>query len=224
MALLAWDGLYAQDFIRDYERMMESYRNTEEYSLAASMHTYSDWASDKPVETMKAEMRRHGSNYLCRMDGTIMLVNKRCRLMVQPSRKMMIYSSQEKKKKGKPMELELDEGLLPDMSGVLDMVRERAEYMGEKDGIRHYSIVDGGGHLERMEMYIDTESYMVSRIEYYYDKKAYAGSSKSVLVYDRIDTSPDFSDSDFSESPYVEMRGGVPVPIGRYSDYELISN
>lgn len=189
----------AQDFQKDLEKVRNTYGN----------HSFSTDIEIRLMKkgnlwlTKKAGIKKSGSDYWYRMDGIEMLFNRKMNIMVDHSRKGIIYD--EMKKGETRIRKEVDGQLL---GGVDSLAMGKWSHVGDSGGVRHYRMDDPGGIIIHADFYINIGSFMIERIFYEYNKSLSGEAMEVEVEYSGNRLDPTFDGHTFSERRYLKSKGG----------------
>ncbi len=208
-------NLVAQDFNEDYKKVQRKYAQLNNFycEIRVSMFEHAD--SPEPEEIMMTLLKKKGDEYLYETKENIFLTNERCILNVDKQQKRLIYTVKEKRK----------ESAAPDKSltAMMDSLLKKNDsviYEGMSQGRKKYVVYAYSSSIIRSEIYIDDQMQLCSRLVYHYKPGKLNNSEKVIIDYEKINTSPVFTQEDFSEKKYAVYNGKVLKSTRAYADYK----
>lgn len=203
--------MVGQDFKKDYNQVQEAYNKLDKFSCEIKIKIYETYQSVKPGEIISSVIKKQKNDFWYSMGRIKMIVNEKCILYIDENEKQIIYTIRDKKREMK----------IPnqDVAAIIDSLVKKSDsiiFAGNKDNSIHYSIYASKALITKTDLFIDKESFLVKTIEYYYDEKKSPTSNKIIIEYSKMDTSPVFTDSEFSEKKYAAYSNKVLKPLPPY--------
>lgn len=215
-ATICINSFQAQDFKSDYMRLHESYGKLNKFYCEVKVAMYEKESNSKPDEIITSMIKKMDQNYWYSLGRLIMLMNDNCVLYVDQSSKEMTYAVRDIKKETKPFD---------QYAATIDTIVKRADsviFKGIANNIKLYQVYSSKSIIERTELSIDQQTGLVNRIVYYYNKSKNPYSEKVIIEYLKMNITPDFTDSDFSEKKYALYSKKILKPLGTFSGYKTL--
>ena len=208
--------LEAQDFKADMRKIMQAYNNTENFVGDINVQLYTD-ESQTPIRTIKANQKKSGKDYLCKVDDITYLLNKKYAIIIDSRNRVISYTIRSAKSATDPFKMS---GMPADS---LFKTYDKVEYKGEESGLLHYVIICKKYVISKAEIYIDKKTNFFAKTIYYYNTKAFNNKERSVITFNNVSVLP-ISKETFSESQFIIEKDGKLMPSEKYKNYELVRN
>lgn len=204
-----------QNFKKDYAPVQEAYNKLDKFYCEIKINMYEEEGDKTPSSVMHSTIKKNGEDFCYSIGKTKMLMNDNCILYIDEDSKAMTYSARDKKNEIK----------IPgqDPSAMIDSIIKKSDsvvYAGIKDNCKRYIIYSAKAIISKTEITIDQANYMIPLITYHYDTKKGSDVSKVMIEYVKMNLSPDFLNTDFSEKKYAVYANKKLKPLAPYSTYK----
>lgn len=204
---------YAQNLVEDMGKMQQSYAALDNYHGEITTLTYGD-LNNKPIDSRKMEVRKKGNSFFYELDGMKMIYNENYTLTSNTKSKVIAFQKTPKQTKS-PFEV------VPDIKEILKKYQD-VEYKGVVDGAKLYVVKNPRDIISTVELYIDAQTFLMTKLVYHYNPKLKRDQKKSVILMKNMSTNPQFSTDLFSEKKYVTIKGEKVKLNSRYQQFELV--
>lgn len=220
-------GTFAQTVASDFDRVRATYRSLKgiyaELEYVVFQGHDGTRAVDVKTGVFKSDMT---SSFLFEIAGNRQCHNPAYDIVVSQEEKTIFVQ----KRKDTPVQT----GPLPgiDTSGG---AWKTAVKVGEGNGIRTWRISFRsmpGSEFEKMDISIDTQTFLIRSVSLYYRAKmaSYLYSSdpadeyypKMTITYKNVRINPAFGPEEFSEKKYIRTEGTDIKPTNVYANYEIL--
>ena len=210
-------SLWGQDLKKDYEALQKHYLEMEHFSAELKLNIYDLQSSKlKPIEERKGFIYKQKDLVHYAFGPIVFLKTKKDVIMVDKTQKLIVLKDLEKEKTAE------EELLLPKVEEAMRLY-EKVEYLGLKDGLKHYRIqVKKGYFMKNMELFIDAKRMLLQRITYEAYLAEWDQLSKVDMQFLNLNISPK-PKYHFSAKQYIEKRSGKYYPVSSYKTYKLIN-
>ena len=212
--LTMWMGAAAQDFRSDYAKMQERYATMAKFSCEVQVSMYENEKDAKPEQVLLSAVKKMDGNYWYMFGKTKMIVNEKCILYLDEESKEMTYTIRDKKNEAVPP--------VQNAAAMIDTLLKKNDsvvFAGIEGMLKHYIVYSSKGLILKTDLFLNKETYTLTKLIYHYDKKKYA-SEKVEINYLKIDLAPVFAPDEFSEKKYAVYSNGRLKPQGIYAAYQ----
>ncbi|MCT4579995.1 MAG: hypothetical protein N4A35_01145 [Flavobacteriales bacterium] len=200
-------------FAEHVKEVYQSYKNTERFQTDITIQVL-NFREDPVIQ--KAKIKKDGNRFHYSLEDKRMLINEKYMITLDKQSEQIIVASA-LSEEVMNMDLFGEEN----MNAAIEKVDSIIDH-GTTKGIQKYSIIAKNNLISKMEISIDTRYKMLSEVVYYYDESAGLSSTKVIIQYKNITTSPTFSSTEFKESKYISFKGKTISPASAYRNYEVI--
>ena len=203
---------FSQSLKEDLGKMKTLYAESD-FRMDMTVNIYSHEGAI--LQQNLGEVRRKGEDYYTAMDKTEKLVNSKCALFVDHQRKTIFcrpgFENQSPE--------ESTSAIVPDEN---QFDEQQAELLEEENNSRTWRITLERGPYKEMDMKVGHEGELI-QLTYYYRSTADQPYAYLTIGYSNREFAPRFSQQDFSEKNYVQIKGENVSLSKNYANYELIS-
>lgn len=205
--------MLSQTFQEDIKTVYESYRKTDKFQTEITITVYN--FKDQPV-IQKAQIKKSGNNFHYFIDSRKVLMNKEYMITVNSDQKEIVVADalSEEVLNATAFGEEQMKEMLKKVDTIIDN--------GIAKGMHNYTIISKNNMIEKMELSISQKYKMLSKVIYHYNTEAGLNSTKVIIDYKEITTTPSFKSSEFNESQYISKIKGNLKPSLAYKGYEII--
>ncbi len=190
--------------------IQKRYGSIENAHIVMNIGVFQNAAATKPFYQQSVEIWRNGQNYLCRMNEQDMLMNEKYSILVDKMGKEIMCSSRSGEEIFKdPVRASFDS---------LFAYIGHPVFIGRKDNIDHFRLSLAKGEIRELNLFINNESQLLTRVDYVYKDKQYARIDFSVF-----DTQPVIAAGTFDEAQYVLITKNGIQPSKKMSYYHVVN-
>ena len=191
-------------------RMQDKYKDLNKLHLVMSIEV-SDSASAKPYLSEVADIKRNGNNYLYKFAGQEMLMNDKYLLMVdRTSRQIFCNERAQGDEIGR-----FDDPFIVNTDSLLQFYGEIV-YAGRTGSADHYRLHQKTGPVDQVDLFIDSASGLLKRIDYLFDDRQYVKIDFKVF-----NMNPSFGAEVFSEGNYLTISKNTLVTTEPFAGYRI---
>ena len=214
----------AQSVKEDMIRLNEHYTADASYSMNIQVSLYPGKDDVEPDYQYSGHVKKSGSNFYSELMDRITLINERCILSIDQSKKMIVYQENNRKNNTLAQQFSSNEiGAVLDSTflGTNEVTLQKQE--GHK---KFYLIIpkDKNSEYDKMEMVINTNNYTIEKYTYYFRPEAHAQYRKIVILYSQVEVGKKPDPEVFSENQFVRKEGNRMNPAPSYNGYEIIEH
>lgn len=213
-------GLRAQDFAGELAHIRTLLVNPQSLLMEtkATVDYAADMAGNKELpRVLHTVIRIAGNNYFYENEMMSMVINPQWTVGVMHAQKQIVYGRNDARGMDKAKKQALSRDVPTDPA-----LAEKAVYLGEQDGVRHYTVAQPGGGLSRSDFYIGAASRFFTRLVNEYENPAASGIKRTTVEFLRFDDRAVFPADAFSEKMFLRFNGKTAQPAEKYKGYELI--
>ena len=213
--LLIAVSVYGQAEHKDLLAITKAYAHAEKLSMDVEVTMYKDKWDKKGTPVGKGVMRKAKGNYYSRFLSDELISNSSCTMVIDHSDKSVAYFKGGMTSKKPKYDI-------ADISSMLAR-NDSVVFKKEINGVKHYIFYYAKGIVIQTDLYVDSKSSFVKKLEYTYRKSTPEDNYdayKIVIEYKNI--VKDVTDNKiFSEERYVTFKKGQPVLLQAYQSYQL---
>lgn len=204
--------LQAQDLKEAIVRMQQGLQSSNRFHIVMNVNAFETATSSKPFYTLRAEMMKDSSNYLSQMGSNELLLNSKMLIVVDHDTRQISCNV------NTPTALkQLKDPFTANLDSLLKLFG-KSSYEGSKGEMVHYRILHNSKSIiRRTDMYFDSTSYLLRRVEY-----SYQGNQRVIVEFTVFDLNPQFKSDVFSERKYLIQSDGKWRASPGYSNYRVI--
>lgn len=203
--------LSAQDLKADIKESQHQYKDQDALSMKMNVTHLED---DKVKEVRKVHLRRKGNNYLYTLDHITLLVNERCKLMIDEEQKYIVLEETDE-------QFSLDAWSPPSVDSLLNHCSE-VKFEGISDQQKKYTLfLIDQEPIIRADIFMNASTLLTEKVIYYYERYEGQKDTKVVLDFKEMNTKPNFDLQVFSEKQFLTKKGESLEPTAKYSTYQL---
>lgn len=206
--------LLAQDLSADLSKVRKTYNEMENYHGEIFTKSFNASNPSKAIEKQKMAIRKKGGNFLYQVGDVEFICNNKYTLTANLNSKVVVCQ------KTAPQFANRME-LLPDVDSLLNKYK-KIEFVGVKKGKKHYVLKNPRELISSVEIYIDSNSYLFSKLIYHYNPQMNYAFQKSIIELKHLNTSPQFPSDLFSEKNYVSIEKGKVKLKTKFQKYDLV--
>ncbi len=206
----ALTGDARENFRNAILRMQDKYKDLNKLHLIMSIEV-SDSASAKPYLSEVADIKRDGNNYLYKFAGQEMLMNDKYLLMVDRTSKHIFCNE---RAQGDEIG-RLDDPFIVNTDSLLQFYGEIV-YASRTEGADHYRLYQKMGPVDQVDLFIDSASGLLKRIDYLFDDRQYVKIDFKVF-----NMNPSFGAEVFSEGNYLTVSKNTLVTTEPFAGYHI---
>lgn len=200
---------HAQEFRQTLVDLQKQFAALENMHIVMDVDVFEKKESTTPVYAMQVDISKKEQEYLYRYGDNEMLVNDGLILMINHSAKSMVLS-----RRDQTMEKEMLKGIEFNLDSML-ATYSKVEYLGQHELGQHYRIENKNGPVRTIDLFLNLDSKLISRMVYEYDSQQYV-----VIDFSTFDRNPAFTKEYFSERPYlVATSKGQYAPSKKFEKY-----
>ena len=203
-----------QNIVEDIEKMFEAYNNIRYFQCEISVET-DITGEDSFLPFKEAIVYKQGNNSFVKMGVMEQLQNKRCRILINHEQKHISYSEPEQESPEEVMS-ETFQSLIQQQN------LEDFEFIEVKNNQIRYRIYQPGALIEKTEMFINSETYLLERLEYTYNADLTGEEQWISIQYKNNINNPVFKNGQFSEYNYIRRVGNEIETLPAYAHYNLL--
>ena len=208
----------AQTAASELDKVSQSYLSAEHLSMEANVYVYSSKIDVAGSFLGKGVMRKSKNNYYSRFLDDEVIINSRCMLIIDHSRKTIeLYDAVKSRKKNATQHL-------PDVKAIMAS-NDSVKYHGVRSGMKHFTFYNKRASVVKTELYVNAATGFIEKIEYYYSQSNVEESYdayKVVIEYQGISVKNP-GEEPFSEKKYVSRKGSNMILAPSYKNYQLIA-
>lgn len=166
--------------------------------------------STEPYFDEQAIVKKDNNNYFYRFSGLEMLMNEKYLVMVNEKQRHITCTRRDEKS-----EAELADPISANLDSLLNFFGT-PEFIGIEQDVEHYTLTRKEGLIVGIELYINTVSNTLKRLDYQYDEGQFA-----IINFTLFDRKPVFKSEEFKEQKYFTEAKGVLKLSDNYSRFRL---
>ena len=209
-------SLSAQDFKKDLEKVYAQYQQSEQLYMEMHIKGYEGSLKNKPLFNQETKVYKQKQNYFYNMGSKEVLRNRDFVIWVDKGQKSMICTKRLKVEKPNAMF-----GNLPDVEKLLSQFNE-AEYLGLKNGLKHYRVTQADKEVIQNDIYINPQTNLPAKVVYTYNPERYKKGYWIEIDFGKTTTTPTFQANTFDEGKYIRNVNNKWKPQVGYQQYEVI--
>ncbi len=204
----------AQSVAAELNKVRENYL-TGYLKMEVEVTGYKNEFSDQGVLIGTGKMVKSEDSYYSQFMNNEMLVSGGHTIVINHTNKSIAYFENKKVLQNPMSELNI-EGLLAGSDSII--------FKEEKQGQKRYCFYNKSATAYKTDLYIDTRTYLVSRITYLsrpLNAKEEIEFLKMDIRYSNVSITPFREKALFSEEKYIIKKHGDLVPADKYANYTL---
>lgn len=217
LAIAAYQLAKAQDYKQDLLQMQEKINGINKLHAVAEVKMYMTEKASKPVTVKRSIIKKDGDNYYCSMENAIVLINRKCMLLVYDDDRQIIYTEQKRNEAKAKQQMSA-----ADISELLKK-NDSIAYKGISNGIKHYIAYSSKGMMRSADIFINSSTGFLHKVIYHYNPEMVPQVEKVEIDYHTFNTNPEFGKDDFSEQKFVQRKGKELKGSGNYSGYNILN-
>jgi hypothetical protein len=200
----------AQDFRKAMMALHEHYQNKNKLEISMRVKAFESKESDMPFYTNDVSVKKSGRKYLYRFATNEMLMNENYTLIIDHAAKEIVLS-----KRDPGAEEQFQRQTRFSLDSILSFY-EDGQYLGNKNGIDTYSVVQKIGSIEKIELSVDHATSSLKGLTYLYRTSQFVS-----IIFDHFDGEPLLDEAIFDEWNFVRKEGKVLKPAIRFAGYTV---
>lgn len=210
--LLSCNVLLGQSLKSDLERMYQQYEGKEDLYVEMNNRVFENGVEQHQSTT---KIYKKGSLYHYKMGHQAILINKDYLVVVDHKMKHLSYDvwTAYQAKKMASMSTPMPKDILAKYPVV--------EFKGERNGLRHYSLVNEKLQMSHVDVFFDVKTGFIKKMIQRYNPKIVKGDVYMEMRFEAINTNPSFQANTFSEQQYLTIEGTKAVAAKAYKKYAL---
>jgi len=190
--------------------IQKRYGSIENAHIVMNIGVFQNAASTKPFYQQSVEIWRNGQNYLCRMNEQDMLMNEKYSVLVDKVGKEIMCN-------GRSGEEVFKDPVRASFDSLFAYIG-RPVFVDRKENIDHFRLSLTRGDIRELDLFINNNSQLLTRVDYVYKDKQYARIDFSVF-----DTQPVIAAGTFDEAQYVLITKNGIQPSKKMSYYRVVN-
>lgn len=222
--IVCFSGAFSQNVSDDLFKMNRAYRNFKDLSMNMTYLIFASHKSVTPQEVYRGIFKKQGEAQYSRFMGIQTLSTKNFFVTADSSEKEIILSNP-----ANQANLFLPK---TDIDNYLKLC-SKTEFFEPKPGLIGYRLFANPkiiSEYSRVDIHINKKTFLVERLILYYGREMNSDESGSKkdkprmeIFFSNIDTHPEFSPDEFSESRFFVQNGEDYKVTKEYSEYQLIN-
>ncbi len=204
-----WVG--AQNLNQALQDLRKQYTQSDQLWIVMQIQAFQQPQSEVAYYHEKAEIKKNGNNYLYHFGGTEMLMNAKYLIVVDKNATEIVVS-----KRNTKTEAEFKDLAQVNIDSLLTFY-DNPEYLGRTKSIDHYRVFQKKGAIHQVDLWINSQTKLLKKIEYQYQNK-----QRVVISFDLFDIHPVFPIHAFAETHYVIMEKGKIKSAAPYKNYSIV--
>ena len=194
--------LFAQDEGRDLiKRMNKAYSTASSLSMLFQVDYYALAGQTSPSMKTNGEVKYSGRNYYSNAMGKHLLVNKKYSLIIdEVQHTITCMPGSEENKKNQATNNKTKATGLPDSSWL---TAAKIKLLAQLGNSRQVEIITNDPVYEKTVLKINTLTYALEEVAYYYKKLENGSSPMLIVSYSSIKFGIALTEADFSEKKYI---------------------
>lgn len=205
----------AQDATPDFKQvvaeMRKQYEQVNKVHIVMHVQVFENATAKSPFYNEKVEVQKDNKNYRYHFGEQDMLMNEKYLVIVDRAAREIVCSKRDLKAEA----LYTSDPYSANLDSLFSFYGTPV-YKGKEGQQDHFSLLLKKGEVSSVEMFINTSSRLITRIEYYYRDKQHA-----VIDFTEFNTSPQFDASTFDEQAYVSISKGSIKPSKNFAKYHV---
>jgi outer membrane lipoprotein-sorting protein len=201
----------AQDLKNALLDMQKQYEGMSGLHIKMDVEVYENKVAKTPYFEMDVDIKKQGENYLYKYGSNDMLLNQKYLIMVDHQTKEIILNDRDRTS---------EEALKKNFQFNLDSIMifyKDIQYVGKQNAIQHYKLVQKKGMVRNIDMYINENTKLLSKMEYEYTNKQFVS-----ITFKAFEKDPSFDEGLFSEKEYLLGSRNTFLPSQKYKGYEIL--
>lgn len=213
IALLAISiPIKAQSIKEDIKKLLNYYDGVEDLYIQMESSVY----EGEKATTVSSVIRKSEQKYLYHLSDRSMLLNDKYIIMVDKRHHNITY---EKWTKAKAKQL-ISSTQIPDPDDLLKRY-ESITFKGEKNGLKHYHLYGAKEQMSDVDLFFDTQRGVIKKCIYRYNPQLVSDDIRLEVIFNVINTKPKFSETTFSESQFIQIKGKEATAAEKYKGYSV---
>ena len=204
-------NINAQNWKQDFTLVNKTLNSAQNFQTVITTKMY---GSDNKVKTQKSVIvKKKNKDFLYELDDLTILINSKHIITVDKNDKSITYN-----------ENNSQAGQLNSVSDQLDDVLDDIEsikFRSGENGIKIYTMDVDDDLYDKVEIHINMEKAMYSKIIYYYKSSEEHNLVKAVIEFQKTDVQTVLPEDTFLESKYVSISQGHIRPGVAYRQYSI---
>lgn len=201
---------HSQDLKQVLEKMHRQYQHATKLHVVMKIAVFVDTVGTKPFYSDKAEIKKDGMNYYYSLNTNEMLMNDNYLVVVDKESKEILLSRRDKK-----AEMSEENIFKMTLDSALNFYDE-TKYVGKNGNTEHFRLVPKAGQIKLIDLFINNQTNLLEKIEYYYEEGQHA-----VIEFSMFSVAPVFEAKEFSENRYIREVNGKWIPGSEYKMYKI---
>ncbi len=211
LSVLLSQQAWAQSFKERLEVMQKEYSTLQNVHIKMTIQVYENEKSSASFYNEVADIKKQDQYYHYEFGATNLLMNSKYIVMVDKASHEIVCSKRSLKGEAKlgmnPFRVNLDSILL---------LYESPDFVGKQVDDEHYKLIQKKGPVRQIDLFINSTTNVLSRIEYRYEDEHYV-----VIQFTMMDKQPAFAASTFDERQYFITDKGKLRAANAFNGYHL---
>ncbi|CAN5271352.1 hypothetical protein BH09BAC3_BH09BAC3_35190 [soil metagenome] len=201
----------AQNFHDAMLKLHKQYQGQSDLSIAMNVNAFETESASTPYYEVHVAIKKSEQNYRYQMGSNEMLMNDKYIIMVDHSLKEVVWS-----RRDPSTETDFKEKIKFNLDSILNFY-EDGRYVGTKDNIDNYSVLQKTGDIRKIDLYIDRSSDLLTRLTYGYRSNQFVS-----IDFLHFESKPAFDKNTFDEHYFFQSGRNTPSLSSRFTGYRLI--
>ena len=211
---LSKQNLQSQDLKVDIGKSMKKYETIERYSGQITTSLYTEH-SDKPVGVKQVKVKKRGAHFLYELDGISTLFTNE--FVITLNEKANLVACHKNAIGGT-----IHKTMLPDMKKMFEVFDE-VQYKGIVDNQKCYVVKHKEGLVNLIEVYFDTDTYLITKMVNHYNADYQPEYTKVVLfMNNNFHSNTAHNNAKIKMEHYVIIDHNKVKLASKYKNYKLI--
>jgi outer membrane lipoprotein-sorting protein len=202
--------VHGQDFRTAMSALHDRYQNKTSLQISMNVKAFESQDSPTPFYNTDVLIKKESRKFVYAFGTTEMLMNEKYTIMVDHVEKEIVLS-----RRDPSAEEEFYKQTRFSLDSILTFYEE-GQFVGNRDGVDVYSVLQKTGDISKIELSIDRASGSLARLTYLYRTNQFV-----TIAFDRFTSDINFDESIFNEKNYVKKEGKVWKPATRFVGYRV---